>query len=164
MSNIYIYLAGPVTNCTNHEANYWREDFIDLLEACPKDKIWSHGFVGVSPLRCEPLVGARYSTNPKDPEAIVAKNKLDVQRCDLTLAYQSGVAGEPISVGTQQEIGWAVGMNKPVILVTDNDYVRNNPVIKATVPWRFRYHNDKAGDGFEEAIEVIEGLFGVYSG
>lgn len=164
MSKIYVYLAGPITGCTDGEANDWREAVIDLLEAAPANKIWSHGFVGVSPLRCEPIIGDRYEPQYEDnkfgtPQVIAAKNKMDVARCDLTLAYQPAPYNDP-SIGTLQELGWAVGLDKPVILVTDDDYMRENAVIKATVPWRFKYDH---GKGFVEAIEVIDGLFGVYS-
>ncbi len=152
--SIYIYLAGPITGCTDGEANDWRSKMEADLE--------SMGFVGVSPLRCEPIVGDVYQPEYDDnqfghPQVIAAKNKEDVRRCDLTFAYLP--AEHPASVGTLQEIGWAAGMDKPIILLTDNDYVRNNAVIKATVPWRFT----EAEGGWTKALEVIEGIFGVYT-
>lgn len=152
--SIYIYLAGPITGCTDGEANDWRSKMEADLE--------SMGFVGVSPLRCEPIVGNVYQPEYDDnqfghPQVIAAKNKEDVRRCDLTFAYLP--AEHPASVGTLQEIGWAAGMDKPIILLTDNDYVRNNAVIKATVPWRFT----EAEGGWCKSLEVIEGIFGVYT-
>lgn len=158
MSNINIYLAGPITGCTDGEANDWR------VAAC--NKLAWHGYVGVSPLRCEPIIGARYEPQYDDnkfgtPQVIAAKNKMDVKRCDLTLAYQPFAPGQGAlpSIGTMQEIGWAAGLDKPIILITDDDYIRENAVIKATVPWRFSYGD---GAGFEDAFEVINGLFEVY--
>jgi hypothetical protein len=50
-------------------------------------------------------------------------------------------------------------MGKPVILITDNAYVLQNAVIVATVPWRF---TEEEG-GFQKAVEVIEGIFSVYT-
>ncbi len=152
--SIYIYLAGPITGCTDGEANDWRSKMEADLE--------SMGFVGVSPLRCEPIVGDVYQPEYDDnqfghPQVIAAKNKEDVRRCDLTFAYLP--AEHPASVGTLQEIGWAAGMGKPIILCTDNDYVRENAVIKATVPWRF---TEQEG-GWTKSLEVIEGIFGVYA-
>jgi nucleoside 2-deoxyribosyltransferase len=151
--SIYIYLAGPITGCTDGEANDWRSTLSADLE--------SMGFVGVSPLRCEPIVGDIYQPEYDDnqfghPQVIAAKNKEDVRRCDLTFAYLP--SEHPASVGTLQEIGWAAGMDKPIILLTDNDYVRENAVIKATVPWRFT----EAEGGWAKSLEVIEGIFGVY--
>jgi nucleoside 2-deoxyribosyltransferase len=158
MSQIYVYLAGPITGCTDGEANDWRGHMALMLAADTNSRI-----VGVSPLRCEPIVGDRYAPEYDDnqfghPQVIAAKNQEDVRRCDVTFAYLP--SDNPPSVGTLQEIGWAAGMGKPVILVTDNDFVRNNAVIKATVPWRFT----EAEEGFRKAREVITGIFNVYTG
>ena len=155
MNSVYIYLAGPIVGCTDKEANDWRAKF--------SDELWKRhdSIVGVSPLRCEPLIeGNIYEPEYEDnrfgtPDVIAAKNNLDVKRCDLTLAYMPRM-----SIGTLQEIGWAVGMRKPVILITDLLEVRNNAVIKATVPWRFT----EKDQGFTHALDVITGIFGVYAG
>ena len=163
MSNIHVYMAGPITGCTNGEANDWRATFGDALyTASVKAHPVGHRLIGVSPLRCEPIIGEVYAPEYNDnqfghPQVIAAKNQEDVRRCDVTFAFLP--SGNPPSVGTLQEIGWAAGMGKPIILVTDNDYVRENAVIKATVPWRFR---ESGEDGFGKAVEVIAGIFGVY--
>jgi nucleoside 2-deoxyribosyltransferase len=163
MSNIHVYLAGPITGCTNEAANDWRRVMTSrlLMSASDQDDGTSH-IVGVSPLRCEPIIGELYEPEYDDnqfgnPQVIAAKNKEDVRRCDITFAYLP--PNNPASVGTLQEIGWASGMGKPIILVTDNEYVRQNAVIQATVPWRFR---ESGEDGFGKAVEVIAGIFGVY--
>jgi nucleoside 2-deoxyribosyltransferase len=156
MSNIHVYLAGPITGQTVAEANDWRTWMSINLSAAGTD------IVGVSPLRCEPIIGEVYGPEYADnmfgtPQVIAAKNKEDVRRCDITFAYLP--AEHPASVGTLQEIGWAAGMGKPIILVTDNDYVRENAVIKATVPWRF---SEEEG-GFQKAVDVVNGIFRVYT-
>lgn len=79
-----IYLAGPIFGATGAEANDWRRDMTARLAP--------HGIIGISPLRCEPMVGERYDLHYQDPcfgtpEAILAKNFLDLRACDLTLAY-----------------------------------------------------------------------------
>jgi nucleoside 2-deoxyribosyltransferase len=79
-----IYLAGPIFGATGAEANDWRRDMTARLAP--------HGIVGISPLRCEPIVGDRYDVAYADPcfgtpEAILGKNFLDLRACDLTLAY-----------------------------------------------------------------------------
>ena len=79
----YVYLAGPILGCTHGEANDWRVKVAARLR--------EHNITGVSPLRCEPLVGDRYSADYPDPRfgtprAISAKNKFDVHNCDITLA------------------------------------------------------------------------------
>jgi nucleoside 2-deoxyribosyltransferase len=79
-----IYLAGPIFGTTGAEANDWRRDMTERLAP--------HGIIGISPLRCEPMVGDRYDLHYADPcfgtpEAILAKNFLDLRACHLTLAY-----------------------------------------------------------------------------
>jgi nucleoside 2-deoxyribosyltransferase len=86
--------------------------------------------------------------------AITAKNLLDVKRCDIVLAYMPRV-----SIGTLQEIGWAVGMGKPVVLLTNLDEMLNHPILMATVPFRF----DTRTGGFKAAMDTINGLYGVYT-
>ncbi len=153
MSNVYIYLAGPISGCTGGEAHHWRDVVCNEL-----DKASPH-LIGVSPLRCEPIIGTRYENEYDDdrfglPQVIAAKNYLDVKRCDVTLAYMP-----TLSIGTLQEIGWCKPLGKPVILISDLPEIRNNAVIKATVPWRFTY----ADNGFEKAVDVIRGIYEVYA-
>lgn len=79
-----IYLGGPIFGTTGAEANDWRHDMTARLAP--------HGIKCISPLRCEPIVGDRYDTQYNDPcfgtsEAIVSKNFLDVNACDMSLIY-----------------------------------------------------------------------------
>ena len=153
MSNIFIYLAGPITGETGEEANGWREVVTENLLRR------SSNFIGVSPLRCEPPQDngsyPRYDEYSSDlAAAIAAKNLLDVRRCDLLFAYLPKE-----SIGTLQEIGWAVGMGKPVIVLSGLEEILSNPIIAATVPFRFR----SGKGGLFTALDTIEGLFGVYT-
>ena len=152
MSKVYIYLAGPVSGQTDQQANTWREEFARSLAP--------FNIVGVSPIRYEPVKPEeRYLDEGQyDLELarqIITKNRIDVKRCDLTLAFMP-----TLSKGTLQEIGWAYGMEKPIIVVSDLGDVLMNPVIMGSCPWRFRYDE---GAGLDKALEVIIGLFHVYS-
>lgn len=160
MSSIFIYLAGPITGCTLGGANDWRNAFsLRLAQINPN-------LVGVSPLRCEPLVGDRYGPQYEDkrfgtPQAIANKNLEDVRRADCVVAYIPASTTEEtghVSVGTLCELNWAVGLNKPRILISDVEYVSNNPVIRAITPWIFREET-----GFEDALDTIGGVFDVYT-
>ena len=157
--NIHVYLAGPIAGCDYAGANDWRKYFSGLLaEAGP--------FVGVSPLRCEPLIGDRYAMQYDDkrfgtPEAIQAKNFEDVSRCHITVAYIPEAitkeVGQP-SLGTVAELSWAFALRKPRILISDVEKVIGNPVLKATIPWIF---DEKTG--FEQARDVVKGIFEIYA-
>ena len=151
----FIYLAGPIAGCTGEEANEWREEVRSRLP---------HAIVGISPLRCEPLKeGMKYTeegASPKmwaDPRAIATKNWLDTESCDLVLAYlPKELNDRRPSYGTVIEIGWAIGLRKPLIVVSDDKYLMGHPLIQHNASWRL--------GSLEDAAEVIIGLFGEYIG
>ena len=148
-----IYLAGPIAGCDHGEANNWRWVVNRLLAP--------HNILGISPLRCEPLIGERYGLNYVDPKfgtarAIGSKNLMDVQMTDMTLAYlpRAIVELRP-SLGTIIEIGWANAFRKPTIVVTDDPYHREHPVINACAGWLL--------PTLDDAIEVVIGVLGDYA-
>ena len=148
----FVYLAGPILGCDFGEANDWRQ-YADA-------KLKDHGIVGISPLRCEPIHGERYTEAYPDPRfgtprAIAAKNRFDVMNCDITLAFLP--ASMPsISLGTVGEIFWADMAGKQVILVSDHPKVITHPVIDAAVDWKL--------STLDEAIDVCIGVLGGYTG
>lgn len=148
---IHIYLAGGITGLTEAEAKAWRELAIERLG--PQIK-------GINPLRCEPMQGdsGRYIAEDQasdlkfgHPKAVKAKNFIDVQRCDLLLAYLP----EPSS-GTFIEIGWADAMGKPIIIVSQNPKIVNHPVISACADWPIQ-------PTLRDAIKIIRGVFDGYA-
>src|SRR5438105_76508 len=120
-----VYLAGPILGCTRGEANDWRNAMIRELADV--------GIIGVSPLRCEPLIGDRYDMNYPDPRfgvarAIAGKNRMDVKMTDMTLCYFP--LGAPFSKGTLVELAWANAYEKPTILVTPDKSIADHPVVQ----------------------------------
>lgn len=149
----YVYLAGPILGCTHGQANDWR--------VAVAERLAEHGIIGISPLRCEPLIGERYSVSYPDPRfgvprAIAAKNRFDVFNCDVTLAYLPAEMGNSISLGTVGEIFWADMAGKQVLLVSDHEKINGHPVIDAAVDWKLTT--------LDEAIDVIVGVLGGYTG
>lgn len=148
-----VYLAGPITDCTGPEANDWREA-VAL-------KLSSHGIRGVSPLRCEPIVGDRYGSTYADPmfgtaRAISSKNVYDVGRCDMTLAYLPKPAQfRHQSYGTIAELAWAHAFRRPAVLVTDDPSVRDHPVLNACAGWLLT--------DLDQAVELIVGVLSGYT-
>jgi len=152
----HVYLAGPILGCTAGEANDWRQYVDRRLDAGSDGRIR-----GVSPLRCEPLHGERYTAEYSDPRfgtprAIAAKNKFDVHNCDITLAYLPKEMGANLSIGTLGEIFWADMAGKQVILVSDHPKIIAHPVLDAAVDWKLTT--------LDEAIDVILGVLGGYTG
>ncbi len=149
----FIYLAGPITDCDDGEANDWREEVTAALNS---------NIVGVSPLRNEPKIEGIYPIQGGEflfntPKAIASKNRIDTELCDLVLAYLPKEYNDRRpSYGTVFELAWATWAQKPTILVTDDPALINHPLFAEKVNWIV--------DDFDLAIEIIHGLFDVYTG
>lgn len=162
----FVYLAGPILGCNMGEANDWRKYVADKLEP--------HNIIGISPLRCEPLHGDKYSADYPDPRfgvprAIAAKNKFDVRTCDITLALlPTPPKDRHQSFGTLQEIAWADEAGKMVIQVTDDPNVHRHPVVDSASGWKLVAGEGKDYATIEEAvdaaIEICIGVLGGYTG
>ena len=145
-----VYLAGPIGGCDKSEANDWRDDAIRVLKI--------YGVVGISPLRCEPIIGERYSMEYADPKfgtarAIGSKNIYDVRRCDMTLVYLPRALNErKPSYGSIIELAWAHMIGKPAILVTDDPALQEHPVVQACAGWILT----SLDDGLEVAAGILE--------
>lgn len=162
----FVYLAGPILDCTEGEANDWRRYVADKLEP--------HHIIGISPLRCEPLHGERYTADYPDPRfgvprAIAAKNKFDVANCDMTLAMMpKPKPGKALSVGTLNEVAWADTQGKMVIQVTDDPLLCGHPVQDSARGWKLcvgEGHPYKTlYEGLDAAVEICIGVLGGYTG
>lgn len=147
-----VYLAGPITDRTIAHANDWRWEMIRKLE--------TFHIVGISPLRCEPPRGDRYTIANADPQfgtarAIGSKNRMDVRMCDITLAYMPKEFNNPWpSVGTIGELAMASMINKPTILVSDDPRITDHPVIDSCSGWIL--------PTLDMAVEVIVGIYKDY--
>lgn len=157
MSRRSVYLAGPILGCFKGEANDWRHYVSDRLMA--------HNIIGISPLRCEPLIGDFYGSPGDDykderfgtSRAITSKNMFDTKACDLVLAYlPTPPAGRHQSYGTIGEINWAFALGKPAIVVTDDPEISGHPVLAGVAGWLL--------DDLEEGIDVCVGLLAGYCG
>jgi nucleoside 2-deoxyribosyltransferase len=155
MNHKFVYLAGPVLGCYKGEANDWRHQVAAELN-------FNGGIIGISPLRCEPIIGEKYGLGGVDPKfgtarVIKAKNMFDTKNCDLVFAYMpKPPAGRHASFGTICEIAWGHALGKPVILVTDDPEVRDHPVINASCDWVL--------ETLDEGLEVCIGILGGYCG
>lgn len=148
----YVYLAGPIAGKSHGQANDWRTKVMNALAP--------YGITGISPLRCEPLVGKKYELVYDDPRfgtpnAINCKNWFDTNNCDLVFAYMPAEQNkERPSWGTCMEIAWATALGKPVVLVSDMAGLVNHPLIKANRIWTL--------DTLDEAVETVIGVLGDY--
>lgn len=113
-----VYLAGPITGLSYGEARHgWRAEFAKYLDPAIE---------AYSPMRQEnhlseiQLIEHKpYDGILSQAKAIVAKDRLDVQRADLIVAGFLGA--KLVSVGTLIEIGWADAWNKTTIIIMEPD-------------------------------------------
>ena len=107
-----VYLAGPMEGCSDDEMLVWRKAATLSL---------NEGIKAVSPVRIDSI----FTT------AIITQNQYDVRECDVTLAYlPKCISDRRCSYGTICEIAWAHAQNKPVVIVSDDPYVHDHPVIQ----------------------------------
>lgn len=112
--------------------------------------------------RCEPLIGDRYqATYDADPrfgtsKAIISKNIVDLKRCDVTLCYLPKPAeGAQRSAGTICEAAWSFALGLPLIVVSNDPFVKEHPVLSELANWNL--------DTLDQACETLIGIFGVYA-
>ena len=149
-----VYLAGPIVGYTYNEANDWRDEVIVRL--------MKHGVIGVSPLRFETFIQKgevyeNYYDDPRfgTPRAIGSKNEHDVRNCDLVLGYFPPVKpGFRHSWGTMCELAGAYFLNKPTILVTEDEDVWNHPVLDRMAGWKVHTLDD--------AVDICAGVLSAY--
>ena len=107
-----VYLAGPMEGCSDDEMLVWRKAATLSL---------NEGIKAISPVR----IDSTFAT------AIITQNQYDVRECDVTLAYlPKCISDRRCSYGTICEIAWAHAQNKPVVIVSDDPYVHDHPVIQ----------------------------------
>lgn len=150
----FVYLAGPIAGCTHEEAKDWREYVAENLKP--------HGIIGISPLRCEPIVGEVYALHYTDPKfgtarAISSKNKFDTRNCDMVLCYfPKPPKTRHQSYGTLIELGWADMEKKAIVVVTDDPEIGQHAVALGSAGWVLT--------SLDEGIEVIVKTLGAYTG
>ena len=85
---------------------------------------------------------------------IITKNFMDVKRCDGILAMLPKKINERRpSYGTTFEIAWGYMLQKPLWIITDDDFVRNHPLMK---------YSSMMFKDMDDAIDHINVIFGEY--
>lgn len=136
----FVYLAGPIEGCSTTEIHQWRQKcFLNFVDSV----------VGITPYR-----GDRESPDPEGQKRVVMKNYMDTKNCDLVLAYlPKEINQRRHSYGTTFEIAWAVSLQKPVVIVSDDEIVHKHPLLNQSgaMFWEL-----------EEAIDYINVMLGAY--
>jgi nucleoside 2-deoxyribosyltransferase len=117
MTKPTVYLAGPISGESFAGASDWRDFATERLATA--------GIIALSPLRHKTYLAEEKSIQDSYSEfalstaqAITARDRFDVQRCDVVLMYLVGA--KKVSIGTMIEAGWADAFRKPVVLVLED--------------------------------------------
>lgn len=125
-----LYLCGPINGCTDAEAINWREHVKAIWPGATLD-----------PMRRDYRGREAESVNE-----IVELDKIDIAQSDALI-----VNYDKPSVGTSMEILWAFERGKGIVVVARAD---------ANIsPW-LRYHSHAIVSTFDDAIGVLQGMFG----
>lgn len=144
----FVYLAGPILNQTEKNANDWRILASGVLT--------DNHITGISPLRQEPSHRGRYgfasvAKGGGGANAIWAKNEFDMRNCDMALAYLP-----QWSAGTLMEIGYLWAIRKPIVLVTTDVIFQKHPCLLSAAGWVF----DNLEDGVMQCVALLSGYVG----
>jgi nucleoside 2-deoxyribosyltransferase len=144
-----VYLAGPVLGQTAVQAMMWREHCADIFDDC--------GIRAISPVRAErPVNSLRFTAGDdkwRGVAALGAKCWFDVKRADAVLAYLPD--SDDLSIGTVIEIGWAKALEKPVVLVTNDEVLKAHPILRWCCVW--------IEPSIDDGVLRIEELLGGYT-
>ena len=126
-----VYLAGPITGCTDDEAMDWRAKVADCVGRA--------GHTVLDPMDWADMRGREHQ--PGVPAQIVKEDKRAIRRADIFFCNALG----GISVGTTMEILYAYQTDTPVILVTEQEPLS---------PW-YQYHADVIHDSLPGAVNTL---------
>ena len=139
----HLYLAGPIEGCSDDEIHDWRTLVTDKLH---------RNIRAITPYRGEDKVDEKYSF--ETAKRIMTKNYMDVQSCDMVLAYMpKQINNRRPSYGTTFEVAWAYSLQKPILIVSDDEFLRNHPLM-AVAGLHF--------SDIERALEYINPVLGAY--
>ncbi|MCK9541095.1 MAG: nucleoside 2-deoxyribosyltransferase [Novosphingobium sp.] len=144
-----VYLAGPITGQSLKGCSEWR-DFA-------RRELYNYGISGLDPLR-----GKQYLSNEKyikdsysqhvmsTAKGINRRDMNDVRQSDVILINVLGA--EKVSIGTILEAGAAYALNKPIILVMEENNIHKHGMLDDMAGWIV--------DSLEEAIIIAAYILG----
>jgi nucleoside 2-deoxyribosyltransferase len=145
-----LYLAGPIKGCTYHDCVDWREE---VAAAMPPNVICLSPMRYKSYLEGELAIAGEYERHVLSTrQAIVARDGFDVRRADLLLVNLLGA--ERVSIGTVWEIGVAHALNKPMVLVMEQDgsNVHDHPMVNVCAG---AFHVETLDEGIQVAQAIL---------
>lgn len=153
MSNMKVYLAGPIQGLNYNEATEWREQAIKAL--------MDAGLTGMSPMRAKeylkkehdvggkPLADKYESFPLSTMKAIVCRDFKDCTKSDMVIMYLKGA--KKVSIGSVMEVAWAHAARVPIVLVMEKEgNCHEHGMITEACNFRV--------ETLDEAIHVVKGV------
>lgn len=142
-----VYLAGPIKGLNYGGATEWREDADAALAL--------RGITALSPMRFKnylamegEIADSHAGHTLSTAEGITARDRFDVQRCDVVLMNLLGA--DKVSIGTMIEAGWADAFRKPVVLVMEDGGIHEHGILGTIAAFRVSTLHD--------GIDVVHSL------
>jgi len=156
-----VYLAGPIDGLSYAEGIEWRQH-------AQKD-LAVHGIKGMSPQRGKGYIAdfaeiagemdfskqEGLTDNPMSTSrGILARDKFDALNCSVL--FVSFLGATRVSTGTIMEIAWAYQLNKPIVVVVEDDDTlhRNHPMLRETF--------DYVVNNIDAGLDIVKGIFEGY--
>ena len=106
-----VYLAGPIEICSEEEIFLWR----NYVSSKVKSDI--------------EIITPKYHLGSE--AEIFEDTKLNVEVCDIVFAHLPKAINERrASYGTIFEISYGHALNKEIVIISDDEFVHNHPVMK----------------------------------
>lgn len=141
MQSFKVYLAGAITGYTAEEAQDWRENAKQYLAW--DANYGETGIVGYSPMRAKDYLteAGVLSGRPEayddyvlsSAKGIMARDSWDCRTADLIFVNLLGTT--KASIGTCMEIGMGYALNKPMVVVMEQENVHNHAMLNTAAGW-----------------------------
>lgn len=142
-----VYLAGPIRGQDYHSATGWRDYCYTQLR--------DSGILAYSPMRGKAylrgagtLRDSYEGTLLSGEKAILARDKFDVQRCDMLLVNL--LDAPAVSMGTCVEYGWASALSKPIVTIMEDGNVHQHSFITGLSGW--------VVDSLEDGLAIVKAV------
>lgn len=130
-----IYLAGPITSLTESQASGWRRNAADYFAKfnieCFSPMRDTKSLPENTPICGQTEYGCTFTTS----KGVMSRDYFDVKRADLI--FVNFLGSKQTSIGTVMEVAWAWQMQKPIVVVAnDDDYHINHLMMKEAISIR----------------------------
>jgi len=141
-----IYLAGYIQGSKIEECASWRKKVREHYE------MRELYYVFLDPLSCKNFATITPDGLKSDtpPHAIVHRDRMSIEECDLIVANMDRFGESRSMVGTICELAWGFMLKKPIIMITTETQYKDHPFLSYFVSACYDTVDDMLGSGIIE--------------